>query len=455
MATTERSAAAERLAAFTVALRHDDVPAGVRERAVLHILDAVGCAYAASAMGEGGEARTVVEALGGTPESSLIGARVRAPATGAALANGTLMHALDFDDTHPASICHITTVVAPAALAVAEAIGAGGRELVTAYVAGCETVARIGAAANGEFHRRGFHATGVCGVFGATVAAARLLSLDAAATTRALGIAGSFAPGLLEFLGDGSSTKRLHAGGAARAGVEAALLAAAGATGPAGVLDGRYGLYATHLGDPHVAAIAEQLDDLGTRWETAAMAIKPYPCCHFMHGALEALASLDVAAADVVSIDVRVADAGVGLILEPAADKPRPRTPYDAKFSLPFTAGALLVHGRVGVATFTSAGIDDEAAVAVARRLRYEPVPLAEMANGFGGSVTVRTADGRTLAAAVEHPRGSVNAPMATGEVRAKFRDNASLALAADVVLALETAILGADEAQRALELPA
>jgi 2-methylcitrate dehydratase PrpD len=447
--------AAERLAAFAVALRGDDVPAAVRERAVLHVLDAVGCAYAASALGEGGEARTVVQAQGGTPEAGLIGAGARAPATGAALANGTLMHALDFDDTHPGSICHITTVVAPAALAVAEATGATGRELVTAYVAGCETVARLGAAADGEFHRRGFHATGVCGVFGAAVAAARLLSLDAEATTRALGIAGSFAPGLLEFLGDGSSTKRLHAGGAARAGVEAALLAAAGATGPAGVIDGRYGLFATHLGDPHAAEVAAQLDDLGARWETGSMAIKPYPCCHFMHGALEALASLELQAADVAGIGVRVADAGVGLILEPAALKPRPRTPYDAKFSLPFTAGALLVHGRVGVATFTPAGIDDAAAVAVAGRMTYEAVPLAEMANGFGGSVEVRTADGRTLRAAVDHPRGSVAAPMTTDDVRAKFRDNASLALSSDAVLALEAAILGADEAERGPELPA
>ena len=447
--------AAERLASFAVALRHEDVPAAVRERAVLHVLDAVGCAYAASALGEGGEARAVVSAQGGTPEAALIGSHVRAPATGAALANGTLMHALDFDDTHPGSICHITTVVAPAALAVAEAVGAGGRELVTAYVAGCETVARLGAAADGEFHRRGFHATGVCGVFGSAVAAARLLSLDEAATVCALGIAGSFAPGLLEFLGDGSSTKRLHAGGAARAGVEAALLAAAGATGPAGVIDGRYGLFATHLGHAHAEAIGAQLDDLGARWETAAMAIKPYPCCHFMHGALEAIASLDLAAGDVLGIDVRVADAGVGLILEPAAEKPRPRTPYDAKFSLPFTAGALLVHGRVGVATFTADGIDDEAAVVVAERMSYQPVPLAEMANAFGGSVAVRTADVRTLEAVVEHPRGSLAAPMTIDEVRAKFRDNASLALAPGAVLALEAAILGADEAQRAPELPA
>ena len=237
---------------------------------------------------------------GGTPRGRLIGARVRAPATGAALANGTLMHALDFDDTHPGSICHITTVVAPAALAVAGPTGASGRELVTAYVAGCETVARLGAAADGEFHRRGFHATGVCGVFGATVAAARLLSLDAARTTcgarhRRLVRARPARVPRRRVVHEAAPCRRRGAGG--RRG---------GAAGggrrdrPGGRLDGRYGVFATHLGDPHAAAIAAQLDDLGARWESAAMAIKPYPCCHFMHGALEALGSLDLAADDVV-----------------------------------------------------------------------------------------------------------------------------------------------------------
>ena len=227
--------AAERLAAFAVALRHDDVPARVRERAVLHILDAVGCAYAASALGEGVEARAVVEAAGRhrrgrshrCPRARACERAPRWPTARSCTRSTSTTPTRGRSATSPRSSRRRRSP-SPGPT------GASGRELVTAYVAGCEAVARLGAAADGEFHRRGFHATGVCGVFGATVAAARLLSLDAVRTTCALGIAGSFAPGLLEFLGDGSSTKRLHAGGAARAGVEAALLAAAGATGPRG-----------------------------------------------------------------------------------------------------------------------------------------------------------------------------------------------------------------------------
>ena len=386
--------AAQRLAAFAVALRHDDVPAAVREGAVLHLLDGVGCAYAASGLGEAGEARAVVAAQGGTPDSSVIGTRVRAPATGAALANGTLMHALDFDDTHPGSICHITTVVGPAALAVAEAVGADGRELVTAYVAGCETVARLGAAADGAFHRRGFHATGVCGVFGATVAAARLLSLDEAATMRALGIRG-----LVRARGCSSSsaTDRPRSGcmpagppapASRRPCWRRPVPPARPASSTAATASSRR-TSATRT----AAAIAARLDDLGARWETAAMAIKAYPCCHFMHGTLEALESLGLAADDVAQIDVALsADAGVGLILEPAAE-----TATAAAHAVRREVQPAL-HGR------RRCSCTDASALPPSRprgsptrrrsrwrsRMSYRPVPLAEMANGFGGSVAVQ-----------------------------------------------------------------
>ena len=209
-------------------------------------------------------------------------------------------------------------------------------------------------------------------------------------------------------------------------------------------------MFATHLGDPHAAALEVQLADLGERWETSALAIKPFPCCHFMHGALEALQSLGLGADDVTAIDVRVADAGVGLILEPAADKPRPRTPTTRSSACRSRPAPCSCTAASASPTFTAQGIDDEAAVAVARRMTYEPVPLAEMANGFGGAVAVRTPDGRTLTASVDHPRGSVAAPMTEADVRAKFRDNAGLALAAADVERLEAAILGADEAELA-----
>ncbi len=420
---------------LTTAIPEAGIPDEVADRAVLHLLDGVGCGLAAHGLGEGAEARTVVAAQGGAPHADVIGLPERLPAPAAALANGTMVHALDFDDTHPVSICHITTVVAPAAFAMAQAHGRSGAELVAAYVAGCEAVARIGAAAPGAFHLRGFHATGVCGVFGAALAAARLAGLDPGRTAQALGIAASFAPGILEFLGDGSTTKRLHAGGAAQAGVLAALLAAAGATGPPTAIEGRFGVFQTHLGIDATEALAEAAADLGERWETMAMAIKPYPACHFMHGCLEAteflMAEHGITAADVRSIHVRVAEPGVGLILEPAATKPTPSTPYDAKFSLPFSIAALLTRGSIDVTTYTEASLGDPAVEALARLVTYEATPLGEVPDAFGGEVVLGLAGG-SVAHSVPIPRGSAGRRMDEAAVTAKFLANAGLVLGAE-----------------------
>src|SRR5439155_17680726 len=151
-------------------------------------------------------------------------------------------HALDFDDTHPDSIVHVSASIVPAAFAAAQAHRASGADVVAAVVAGSETSIRLGMAAGGAFHARGLHPTGVCGVFGATVTVARLRGLDVGQMVNALGLAGSMASGLLEFLADGSETMRLHPGFAAQAGLAAARLAAYGATGPRTGFEGRFGL---------------------------------------------------------------------------------------------------------------------------------------------------------------------------------------------------------------------
>ncbi len=182
--------AAQTIAEWATTLTADDVPEDVAEHAKLHFLDAIGCGYAASALGVAGEGRTTMAELGGEPQASVIGLDGALPAPNAAFANGMLCHGLDFDDTHSDSVSHVSVVVCPAALATAEAQGSSGTELLTAIVAGNEVVTRVGAAASGLFHARGFHPTAICGIFGGTAASARLTGADATATTSALGIAG-------------------------------------------------------------------------------------------------------------------------------------------------------------------------------------------------------------------------------------------------------------------------
>ena len=243
------------LAAWALGLRRDSlsdshVPDEVVAAAGRHLLDGLGTAVAAARRGLAGPALTVAAGLGGPPEATLLGRGVRVSAPAAALATGTLVHALDFDDTHAGGLVHATAVVLPAVLAVGEEVGATGEEAVLAAVAGFEAVCRIAGAAPHAFHQRGLHATHACGVFAAALVAARLLRLTEAQTVDALGIAGSSAGGLLEFLATGSSTKQLHPGLASHAGILAARLAAAGADGPDSVLEGGRGFYAA-LADGH------------------------------------------------------------------------------------------------------------------------------------------------------------------------------------------------------------
>jgi 2-methylcitrate dehydratase PrpD len=424
--------AAERLATFACELRLEQIPEPVREAAKLHLLDTLGCGLAAHALDTAPAAREAIAELGGSGPCTAIGMPAGRSPHDAALVNGTTCHALDFDDTHPGAVAHVSVAVAPAAIAMAEALELGGEELLIALVAGNELTARIGMAAGEDFHAHGFHPTAVCGVFGAAAAAARLRGLDAATSTRALGIAGSLASGLLEFLADGSSTKRLHPGFAAHAGVIAAALAAHGATGPASVLEGRFGVYRAFLGRDDVD-IDEQLDDLGTRWETPRIAFKPYPACHYVHAPLDAtVAAVTDEGLEVDEIDELVLvspPAGVPMVLEPAEGKARPRSEYEAKFSLPYSVASYLLRGPVDVMTYTDDAIGDEQVLELAGRVRYEVKNFDTAGKAFPGGVRIRTRDGREVARELRYQRGDVENPMSDADVLEKFAANASLAL--------------------------
>ncbi|SFK81474.1 2-methylcitrate dehydratase PrpD [Streptosporangium canum] len=409
---------AAELARWALDLR--GVPGDAAPAVRRHLLDGLGAAVAAARSGAARPAVDVASALGGPPEATIIGVAGRVGAPAAALANGTLVHALDFDDTHAGGLVHATAPVLPAVLAVGEEVGASGAEVAVALAAGLETICRLGAAVPHGFHARGLHATSVCGVFAAALAAARLYRLPPEQAVNALGIAGSQAGGLLESVGTGASTKQLHPGLAAQGGVLAARLAAAGATGPASVFEGRYGLYGALAGRPVGGAAV--LAGLGERWELTRITIKPYPVCQLSHAALDAAVRLrpKLGGRDVDEIVVEIHPDAAQFVCGPGRE--RPASAYAAKFSLPWCLAALLVDGALTVATFDD--LDRPEVVALAARVRHEPVDFGGVAACQPGRVSALLADGSRVAAAVEHSGGGPDDPALDELVRAKAAAN-------------------------------
>lgn len=445
------STAASTIADWSSALSIADIPDDVLTDAKLHVLDALGCGLAAHAGGIATEGRSTMAELGGEPQATLIGSERRLPAANAAFANAMLCHGLDFDDTHSESVSHVSTVVAPAALAAAERCGASGTDALVAIVAGNEVVCRIGMAAPGAFHARGFHPTAICGVFGGVAAVGRVTGAGVATTTSALGIAGSFAGGLFAYLVDGTPTKPMHAAWAAHGAHVASMLAAHGAEGPQTVLEGKFGLYHAFLSATEGEIdIAGQLADLGSRWETPRIAYKPFPVCHFMHGSLgaaaEAMEGRTLSPDEIDSVLVTVPAAGVSLVLEPSEEKQVPRSEYEGKFSLQYSVASMLVRGHVAVTDFTDEAISDADVLAVAAKVRYETRPYPTYPRAFPGGTVVSLKDGTSLEADFPYQKGGPENPLSAGEVREKFRANASLALPDGSVEALEHAVMALEE---------
>ncbi len=403
---------------------------------VNRLVDLVGVALAAAGDPTVDAVESTVASWGGAAQATVMSSGRRLPAPNAALVNGTLAHALDFDDTHLPSIVHPSSSIVPAALAVGEEMRANGRSLMTAVGIGLEVCLRLGmasydrAARNHVFFERGLHATSILGALGAAVAAACLYGLDAAQITSAIGIASSMGSGLLEANRTGGTVKRMHTGWAAHSGVAAAQLARNGLTGPPTVLEGRFGLLQAFSGDRWDAGVVT--DDLGVRWEFPRVHYKPYPTNHFTHAGIDAALAARARGIDtdaIVRIELGVPEPTLRTIAEPADEKAAPRTGYAAKFSGPFTvASALSGGGGLGVGhdDFTDVAVRDD------ERLRLASVVTcvadeeasARFPEAFGGVLRIWTDAGLVFEQRVADSRGGPETPLAPGEVDHKFTDN-------------------------------
>jgi len=432
-----RKNVAQALSDFAVSLTYESLPKEVIECIKLHIMNIVGLCIASSGLEAGKIAADVVKQWQGREEATVIGSGYLAPASSAALANGTMAHVLDFDDTHNEAFVHVGPPVIPAALAMGEREVIDGKTLITAAAAGMETAIRIGIAAPGQLPKQGFHPTSICGVFGALVAASRILNLSERHVAYGLGICGSQASGIYEFFSDGSWVKQFHPGWAAHSGIIASLMAQKGMTGPSTVFEGRFGLYKTHLGQTSLA-LEKVVAGVGETWEIPKIAFKPYPCGVVLHPFLYCASTLKnshkINANDLAEVICEVPSGMVPLVCEPAEAKVAPRTAYDGKFSLPFTVAAMLVEGKLDITSFSEEKIQDQEILEVAKLVKYIAEPDIDYPKRIPGHVSLKLKNGKTHEFRVETNPGGPELPMTKREHISKFASNASTVLEEDKI---------------------
>jgi 2-methylcitrate dehydratase PrpD len=355
----------------------------------------------------------------------VIGTALKAEASMAALANGAAAHAPELDDVVNAASLHPGVCVMPAALSAAVLADSTGKQLIAAVAAGYEVMVKLGVALDPAAHYgRGFHPTGTCGVFGAAVAAARLLQLKEREIVHALGISGSQAAGLLEFLSDGSFTKRLHAGWAGHSGLIAALLAREGFSGPASVIEGKFGFLQAYSSAPSADKV---LADWGNPYAVMQTSIKPHACCRYKQGLIDCILEIvkenRLKPETIEKVTAAVLKAGFALVAEPQAAKRNPKTIVDAQFSMPFGAAVAILRGNAFLDAYCMENIESPEIRDMMARVEciQDPELEIDFPRKWPAAVEIETRAGRRYRARLDYPKGDPENPLSWEELIDKF----------------------------------
>lgn len=418
------------IADFIYELKFEDIPANVRELVSETLLmDALGVALASHEEEYADILQEVTISMGGREEATIWGTDIKVPMVQAALVNGTLIHGMDFDDTHPTAIVHPSSCIIPTAFAAGEFVGASGKDIITAAVGGYEIMVRLGLAAQGAFHDHGFHATGILGSFAAACTAAKLFNVKKEVLINSMGICGSMASGLQQFLHDGSDVKKLHPGWANHAGIYALLLAMRGFTGPTKVFDGKFGIWASYLGINN--NLNNYFHDLSEIWHCLGITIKQYPCCHFTHSFIDCILNLKqtygFSSEEVKTIECRIGERGYKICCDPIQEKKRPLTVYAARFSLPYTVATALLKGSISPKEFNKSYLQDKQISETIDKIVVIKDPMVENIGHFPGWVKVILHNGSEFQFEQKYEKGSLKNPLTQKDILSKFKNNASI----------------------------
>ena len=418
----------EELAEYCGALKFGQLTEQVVDRVKYLFLDFIGVTCRGSQEDSSKSIyRFITEMRCGHRGGVIIGTKKRAPYVYAALANAASSHAIEMDDVNNEASLHPGVVIFPSALATGEMIGANGKSFIEAVVLGYDVMVRLGKALGPENHyKRGFHPTATCGPFGSSVVASKIMGLKAERIANAMGIAGSQAAGSMEFLAQGTWTKRLHPGWAAHSGMIAAQLAQKGFRGPTSIIEGRDGFLRAYSDGSDESKV---LEGIGSQFEILRTSLKPHACCRYMQppidGILKIVRENDIQPDQVQRVRLGILRAGFPIVVEPKEIKYKPQSIVDAQFSMPFGAAVALLYRKAGLNEFHLSKIRSEEVKQMMERVECIEDPDLEKTypKQWCATVEILIEGGKRYFAKVEYCKGDPENPLSWEELIEKFHD--------------------------------
>ena len=414
-----------KIADFTLNLKYEDIPKEVVDYARLLMIDSFGCALAALHQPHAKQVFSVLSQKPAVEQATLWGSTKKVEMDDAVLYNGSLIHGLDYDDTNAYGIVHPSSSVVTAGITVGEALGKSGKEIMTAIIAGYEVLLRIAGFTRGRLHDRGFHPTGCCNAFSSACIAGKLMGVTHDQLCNALGMCGSQAAAILEFLRDGSDIKKLHPGWGVHCALYDLEFAKAGYTGPVEVLEGKQGYMLAHIGT--MEGIEEYFNDFGERWWTTEVAFKFYPVCHWLHGFNDILFKLEAEngfdGKDIEQLEC-IIDERVNRVGYATPDKLRPATEYHQRFSLFYTMAMAAYKGRLGPKEINIKHMEDPGLLEMIDRIKITVDPDADVPGHFPAQLRVTLKDGRTFYGSQPYEVGCKENPASREHVLRKYYNN-------------------------------
>lgn len=370
--------------------------------------------------------KSLVETYKGSGNLVSLGHSERFDLFSSAIIAGTAAHGEDFDDTFEGNPMHVGATMIPAMLSAAQKFNLNGDQILKGLTIGSELICRLALVAPTAMHKQSFHPTAVCGTFGVAAGLSSVLDLTEKQMVSALGIAGSFTSGIIEYLAEGSWTKRVHPGWSANSGMNAALIAKSGFYGPRTVFEGEHGFFEAFALKEIERDYSHLTDGLGKRWENQNLAFKPFACGTMAQPFVDCAIKIRKKIKNlnnISSITAKVGEGTVHRLWEPLKEKKNPSTPYSAKFSVPYCVAVGFIRGDAGLNEFNEKSINDKEILNLASKVNYEIDPNNEYPKNYTGTLICKTSENEFT----EHQpcfRGGIKEPLTKDDIDKKYNAN-------------------------------